>query len=85
MHEQNLRESLTLFSQECQHQAHQVALLSDAVDLTLDRVLSPEITAQLMARSTCLLLQHIQQLMPSLMLLEQDQRMTTEAEAPVEN
>ena len=45
----------------------------------------PTFTARLMARSTCLLLQHIQQLMPSLMLLEQDQRIATEAEAPVEN
>ena len=79
MHEQNLRESTELFSVECQHQAHQVALLSDAVDLTLDRALSPEITAKLMARSVCLLMQNIEQLLPSLMLLEQDQRMLEDA------
>jgi len=85
MHDQNLRESTALFTQECQHQAHQVALLSDAVDLTLDRSLSPEVTAKLMARSVCLLMQNIEQLLPSLMLLEQDQRMATEAEASVEN
>ena len=33
----------------------------------------------------CFLMQHVQQLLPSLMLLEQDQRMATEAEASVEN
>ena len=65
------------------HQAVQAQLLVSAVTGTLE-ITDAALQAQLMARNTCLLVQHLNQLFPVVQLVEIDQRLA-ENEAPIQN
>ena len=83
MTQKNIAESEQMLATECRHQAMQSQLLVSAVTGTLE-VADRELQAQLMARNVCLLVQHINQLLPVVQLVEIDQRLA-ETEAPIEN
>lgn len=83
MTSKNIAESEQMLATECQHQAVQVQLLVSAVTGTLE-VADREQQAQLMARNVSLLVQHINQLLPVVQLVEIYQRLA-ENEAPIQN
>ena len=72
-----------MLATECRHQAMQVGLLVSAVVGVLE-VADRELQARLMARNVSLLVQHINQLLPIVQLVEIDQRLA-ENEAPIQN
>ena len=82
MNPENTAESEQMLATECRHQAMQSQLLVSAVTGTLE-ISDRELQAQLMARNVSLLVQHINQLLPVVQLVEIDQRLAEEA--PVEN
>ena len=83
MTSKNIAESESMLATECRHQAIQAQLLVSAVVGTLE-ISDRELQARLMARNVCLLVQHINQLLPVVQLVEIDQRLA-ENEAPIQN
>ena len=83
MTSKNIAESESILATECRHQAMQVGLLVSAV-VGLLEVADRELQARLMARNVSLLVQHINQLLPVVQLVEIDQRLA-ENEAPIQN
>ena len=81
MTSKNISESEQMLATECRHQAIQARLLVSAVVGTLE-ISDRELQAQLMARNVSLLVQHINQLLPVVRLVEIDQRLA-ENEAPI--
>ena len=72
-----------MLAAECRHQAMQSQLLVSAVTGTLE-VADRELQVRLMARNISLLVQHINQLLPVVQLVEIDQRLA-ENEVPIQN
>ena len=83
MTSKNIAESESMLATECRHQAIQAQLLVSAVVGTLE-ISDRELQARLMARNVCLLVQHINQLLPVVQLVEIDQSLA-ENEAPIQN
>ena len=83
MTSKNIAESELMLATECRHQAMQVGLLVSAVVGVLE-VADRELQARLMARNVSLLVQHINQLLPVVQLVEIDQSLA-ENEAPIQN
>ena len=83
MTSKNIVESEQMLATECRHQAIQAQLLVSAVVGTLE-ISDRELQAQLMARNVSLLVQHINQLLPVVQLVEIDKRLA-ENEASIQN
>ena len=83
MTSKNIAESESMLATECRHQAMQSSLLVSAVVGTLE-IPDASLQAQLMARNVSLLVQHINQLLPVVQLVEIDQSLA-ENEAPIQN
>ena len=83
MTSKNISESESMLATECRHQAMQVGLLVSAV-VSLLEVADRELQARLMAKNVSLLVQHIDQLLLVVQLLEIDQSLA-ENEAPIQN
>ena len=83
MTSEHISESESMLAAECRHQAMQSQLLVSAVTGTLE-VADRELQARLMARNISLLVQHINQLLPVVQLVEIDQSLA-ENEAPIQN